>query len=135
MKQDISSTDIQDEKYLKPVLDDDAFIFSLDDLPDATENGEAVGKPAACDAANRVDSVSALRRRNAELAEELERVTRQFDSYRLAVQQTLDQRWGTEDQAESELSKSGAQRDNEKDASEYYWESYAGNGKLRIWNR
>jgi len=33
---DISQKDFEDEKYLKPVLEDDALLFNLDDLPEAT---------------------------------------------------------------------------------------------------
>ncbi|KAA8565911.1 hypothetical protein EYC84_009722 [Monilinia fructicola] len=41
--QSISKADLEDEKYLKPVLEDDAFLFSLDDLPDIVEQASGTG--------------------------------------------------------------------------------------------
>ncbi|KAI1472097.1 S-adenosyl-L-methionine-dependent methyltransferase [Daldinia caldariorum] len=127
--EDISWPDIDHEQYLKPVLDDDAVILGLFDLPELKpavqgSNGNGNGENAAL--------VDDLLKRNSELQEELARVKTQFDSYRVAVQQTLDERWGDVDQAEAESSaavKAGkGKEDGEKkeDDSQYYWDSYAG---------
>ncbi|KAI1382756.1 S-adenosyl-L-methionine-dependent methyltransferase [Hypoxylon trugodes] len=122
--EDISWSDIDHEQYLKPVLDDDAVILGLFDLPEL--------KPVAPtqDGSNG-DLVDDLLKRNNELQEELARVKTQFDSYRVAVQQTLDERWGDVDQAEAESAaakSAGKEKGGEKkeDESKYYWESYAG---------
>ncbi|OTA97195.1 hypothetical protein M434DRAFT_320314 [Hypoxylon sp. CO27-5] len=122
--EDISWSDIDQEQYLKPVLDDDAVILGLFDLPEL--------KPAEAQGAdgNNAALVDDLLKRNTELQEELTRVRAQFDSYRAAVQQTLDERWGDVDQAEAEsaAAKAGKGKGVEKkeDESQYYWESYAG---------
>ncbi|KAI0831622.1 S-adenosyl-L-methionine-dependent methyltransferase [Hypoxylon sp. FL0890] len=123
--EDISWLEIDQEQYLKPVLDDDAVILGLFDLPDL-KPAEAQGNSG--DNAALVDD---LLKRNTELQEELARVKAQFDSYRVAVQQTLDERWGDADQAEAEsaaaAAKAGKDKEVEKkDDSKYYWESYAG---------
>ncbi|KAI1139650.1 S-adenosyl-L-methionine-dependent methyltransferase [Hypoxylon sp. FL0543] len=122
--EDISWSDIDQEQYLKPVLDDDAVILGLFDLPEL-KPAEAQG--AKGDNAAVVDD---LLKRNTELQEELARVKAQFDSYRAAVQQTLDERWGDVDQAEAEsaaaAAKAGKDKGVKKDESQSYWESYAG---------
>ncbi|KAI1780268.1 S-adenosyl-L-methionine-dependent methyltransferase [Hypoxylon cercidicola] len=120
--EDLSWCDIDHEQYLKPVLDDDAVILGLFDLPEL--------KPAGADMAQGGGDtvlVDDLLKRNTELQEELVRVKAQFDSYRVAVQQTLDERWGDVDQAEAEASsKKGKEVEKKEDSSKSYWESYAG---------
>ncbi|KAI1496427.1 hypothetical protein F5X99DRAFT_73654, partial [Biscogniauxia marginata] len=124
VSEDISAADIDHDQYLKPVLDDDAMILGLFDLPELTPAGSV--PPQADNAA----LVNDLLRRNNELQEELARITAQFESYRATVSQTLDERWGDVDQAEAESSGKAGQgkgKDAQKDDSKYYWESYAGN--------
>lgn len=118
--EDISTTDISGDQYLKPVLDDDAVIIGLFDLPEVAPEAAAAGSSNPED----------LAKRNAELAEQLARVTAQFENYRVTVQQTLDERWGDADQAEAEAKRAGklkAANEEPEDPSRYYWESYAGN--------
>lgn len=122
--EDIAWSAIDQEQYLKPVLDDDAVILALDDLPELA--------PAAAQGGGNAVLVDDLLKRNSDLQEELERVKAQFDSYRAAVSQTLDERWGDADQAEAEsaaaAAKAGKGKGVEKkvDESQYYWDSYAG---------
>lgn len=125
--EDIAWSAIDQEQYLKPVLDDDAVILALDDLPELA--------PAAAQGGGNAVLVDDLLKRNSDLQEELERVKAQFDSYRAAVSQTLDERWGDADQAEAEsaaaAAKAGKGKGVEKkvDESQYYWDSYAGVGE------
>ncbi|KAI0376582.1 S-adenosyl-L-methionine-dependent methyltransferase [Hypomontagnella monticulosa] len=121
--EDISWSDIDHEQYLKPVLDDDAVILGLFDLPELNPT-EAQGVTG--DNAGLVDD---LLKRHGELQEELARVKTQFESYRAAVSQTLDERWGDVDQAEADAAAKGkakAKDEKKEDESKYYWESYAG---------
>ncbi|KAH7040087.1 S-adenosyl-L-methionine-dependent methyltransferase [Microdochium trichocladiopsis] len=121
--EDISSADISSDEYLKPVLDDDAVILGLFDLPEVTADA-ATGDSA------KAASPEEMAKRNAELEEQLARMTLQFDNYRQSVQQLLDERWGDADQAEAEAKESGkgkAAAEEPLDPSRYYWESYAGN--------
>ncbi|KAI2611570.1 S-adenosyl-L-methionine-dependent methyltransferase [Hypoxylon fragiforme] len=130
--EDISWTSIDQEQYLKPVLDDDAVILGLFDLPELKPEAAAAAAATAAQGGSEA-LVDDLLKRNSELQEELARVAAQFDSYRVAVQQTLDERWGDVDQAEAEAAAAAAKAGKGKDAvaekkddSKSYWESYAG---------
>lgn len=128
LPEDISLADIEDDRYLKPVLDDDALIMCLDDLP---EPSAPVGEAKQSEV-----SPEDLIKRNSELQAELEALAKQFNNYRLAVQQTLDTRWGEDDadapsKAPSAASKAQESSDAAKsgnDYSESYFASYARNG-------
>lgn len=138
MTEDISWTSIDQEQYLKPVLDDDAVILGLFDLPELKPEAAAAAAATAAQGGSEA-LVDDLLKRNSELQEELARVAAQFDSYRVAVQQTLDERWGDVDQAEAEAAAAAAKAGKGKDAvaekkddSKSYWESYAGAGEYYI---
>ncbi|TLD28934.1 hypothetical protein PspLS_03119 [Pyricularia sp. CBS 133598] len=137
LPKEITKEDLEDDKYLKPVLDDDAFIICLDDLPESSP--AATGKAAATAAP--AGDAEDLRTKNSELQAELDKLARQFADYRLAVQQTLDQRWGEDDAPAAAAAAGGASSsggaavaksadgavEKPKDDSKYYWESYAHN--------
>jgi hypothetical protein len=105
LPKDISAKDLEDEKYLRPVLENDALIFSLDEVLETINTDQ--------------DKDGNLAARNKELEEELEKLRDQFASYRLTVQETLDKRWG--DDTETTPTE-------KKDDSAYYFESYAAHG-------
>ncbi|KAK3683541.1 S-adenosyl-L-methionine-dependent methyltransferase [Podospora appendiculata] len=123
---EISQADLEDDRYLKPVLDDDALILCLDDLPEtgaaaAAASASASGLPSSgVDASLDVE----LKKSTAELQAELEQLTKQFTNYRLAVQKTLDERWQANDEPDDVP---GAKGGEAKDDSAYYFESYAHN--------
>ncbi|KAK8086845.1 hypothetical protein PG994_001819 [Apiospora phragmitis] len=124
-EQDITKALIEDDQYLKPVLEDDAVIIGLFDLPEL----EPEQAPASGAESSAVDD---LLKRNADLQEEISRITAQFESYRATVSETLDQRWGDAAEAEAAASKDkaltvAAGKKKPEDASKYYWESYATN--------
>ncbi|KAK4655889.1 Ribosomal protein arginine N-methyltransferase rmt3 [Podospora pseudocomata] len=133
---DIKASDLEDDSLLKPVLEDDALIVCLDDLPAA---GEAAPQAREIKQ-NEVPAVDELLRKNAQLQEELEKLSQQFSNYRLAVQQTLDQRWGEDDKPGSSKARAEApapapapatngteKKDNSPPEATYYFESYAHN--------
>ncbi|ROT43354.1 methyltransferase domain-containing protein [Sodiomyces alkalinus F11] len=107
----ITAETIKDDRYLKPVVDDDALILSLDEL-----DIDALDNEAASSAAENISSQD-LVALNSRLEEELAAVKSQFANYRLAVEQTLERRWGDDKDVESST----------KDESQYYWESYGAN--------
>lgn len=141
-----------DDRLLIPVLENDELIFYLDDLP-------ASPKPAKKAATATQANVDELLRKNSELQDQLDRLAQQFNNYRLAVEHTLDKRWGldgegNEDEKTSSLFMSAASAPSpgtstattvgpaqrtpdtaengsgsEQDDSAYYFESYAHNGK------
>ncbi|KZL68260.1 S-adenosylmethionine-dependent methyltransferase superfamily domain-containing protein [Colletotrichum tofieldiae] len=114
----ISAKDIADDRFMKPVIEDDALIMALTELdlddksPEATQ--QATSSPSS---------------REAQLEEELEKLRSQFASYRTAVEQTLDQRWGDDTvvATQSETLNGVDDKGVRKDESQYYWESYAAN--------
>ncbi|KAG5940451.1 hypothetical protein E4U59_002436 [Claviceps monticola] len=112
----ISREDIDDDRYLSPVLDNDAVLFSLDEILGVMSQDEEipVNKAKA--------PIDELLDRNKTLEAELHTVRERFANYRLAVEQTLDRRWGVDDVLHSPL----ISRPN--DASNSYFESYAANG-------
>jgi len=115
---EISQKDLDDEKYLRPVLEDDALLFSLDELPDVMEgvqgtNGQEVSNGS-------VELVS----RVSELEAELRRVQLQFDNYRASVSETLDDRWNEKDPSGA----AGSGQEEKRDDDSHYFSSYSYNG-------
>ncbi len=135
LPQEITAEHLADDKLLIPVLEDDALIFCLDELPASTpsqaqEKAKVADAPAAGHGGAPVDE---LLQKNAQLQAELEQLAKQFTNYRLAVEQTLDKRWGVDEEGEKgEASKTAdpvVPEKKQKDESTYYFESYAHNGK------
>jgi protein arginine N-methyltransferase 3 len=114
---EISLGDIEDDCYLKPVLENDAVIYSLDEVLESTNDASSTEPSGAVD-----ESSSELHKHNKSLEAELNSIRESFANYRLAVEQTLDRRWG--DDTIPIASASG----KEKDSSGYYFESYAAHG-------
>ncbi|OAA59671.1 arginine methyltransferase [Niveomyces insectorum RCEF 264] len=138
---EISAADIEPDTYLKPVLDDDALILCLDNLPSPQTQGR---QPSAADVAGIAGEAAKaapdgdVRRTNEALQAQLDSVTRQFENYRLAVQQTLDQRWGADDEqtkdgkdgkdAKAGKAATSLPKQDEQDAADgtdYYFQSYS----------
>jgi type I protein arginine methyltransferase len=109
---------LEDDRYLKPVLEDDALLFNLDDLPDVVPLDEVntFGIVAA-------DRSTELLGRVLELEQELRKTQSQFSNYKVAVQQTLDRRWSDE---VGTVASRGAGEKTDYDSS--YFSSYAYNG-------
>ncbi|KAI1128017.1 S-adenosyl-L-methionine-dependent methyltransferase [Nemania abortiva] len=130
VSENISLADIDDDAYLKPVLDDDAVIIGLYDLPELAVP-DAILSAQSNDTAALVND---LLKRNTELQEQLASVMFQYENYRADVSKTLDERWAetgadsnagkTNEAAGKGKSKDGVEE--KEDESKYYWESYAG---------
>lgn len=118
---DVSKADFEDEKFLKPVLEDDAVLFSLDELPEVTDDVQGANSDKGKD----VSGVSGpLAARVTELEEDLRRIQLQFDNYRSTVSQTLDERWNA-----SGPSKSSSTKEEKRDDDSHYFSSYSYNGQ------
>ncbi|KAG5985115.1 hypothetical protein E4U55_001364 [Claviceps digitariae] len=116
LPQQISCEDIDDERYLSPVLENDALIFSLDEALDLSNQDQETAADAG-----KTQVFDEVLDRNKTLESELHSIREKFANYRLAVEQTLDRRWGVDDIPSSPpVLKS-------KDTSSYYFESYAAN--------
>ncbi|KAJ6028255.1 hypothetical protein N7540_003831 [Penicillium herquei] len=113
---DVSSkSKFEDDLYLKPVLEDDALLYSLDDI--AEEEGEET-----------VPGTEAERRVQ-ELQEDLERLQTQFSEYRLAVQKSMEDQLNKEDESLGASAPSGkASGSKAQEVDEDYFASYAYNG-------
>merc|ERR1712000_710414 len=84
LPESISKEDLSSDELLKPVLENDALLFTLDEV---LEGADAEPSESA-DA-----SAQGLLARNKALEEELETLRNQYEQYRLTVEQTLDKRW------------------------------------------
>jgi hypothetical protein len=140
---DISATQLDNDVYLKPVLDNDTFLYTLDEIIPENEpaqtGGEAAGgfdtaAAAAAAAAAAGGPIDSLLSRNKVLEEELETLRDQFSNYRLAVEETLDRRWGVENDdaaaaSSADAGKASSKPAEKKDDSDYYFESYAAHGE------
>ena len=123
---DLSSVaNFQDEKYLKPVLEDDALLFTLDDVLLHLKEQESTSR-------NLLDTISP-EDRIARLENELSQVKAQYKSYRQTVEEVVDARWNAAHEALSSDDKNYKQSalSNEQPISEEdYFKSYGDYGKL-----
>lgn len=119
----ISREDFADDKFLKPVLEDDALIINLDDLP---ETSTQVGELGSIKAKEVTSSSGELVSRISELEEELKKMQLQFDDYRETVKQTLDDRWN---EKSTSGTSAGAQKEVKRDDDSHYFTSYSYNGQ------
>jgi len=115
-----SATEFEDEKYLQPILEDDALLFSLDDLSSSSQPGDASG-----DNANATTNTSP-EAKIAELEKQLQVVQSQYIEYRHQVEETLEKRWSDESTGKS-LGSVEAQS-GKPDYDGNYFDSYSYNG-------
>lgn len=127
----ISSKSVfQDDHYLLPVLEDDALLFSLDEVicsPEALiQDIDSIERQG-----HALDDDSTPKRVR-ELHDELLHVQQQFKAYRAAVDETLETRWNNEDAAARssqdhvhKIKKADRAKNDESD----YFTSYSYNGQ------
>ena len=76
-----------DEKFMQPVLEDDALLFSVDELESMESEDANNGKqPEGSNQSDATDEV-------AQLMEQLSKLQTKFDVYREQVSETLEKRW------------------------------------------
>jgi protein arginine N-methyltransferase 3 len=117
-KPDISSKSVfEDDKFMQPVLEDDALLFSLDDVlgGQSDEAAQASDMPIG----SSKDQVT-------ELEQELAKLRFQFSEYRSAVEKTLDERWTEPTEEEASKKKD----ENHQDPG--YFDSYSYNGEFLL---
>lgn len=116
---DVSSkSNFEDEVYLKPVLEDDALLYSLDDIED--QDPEVPGGTEA-------------ERRVTELQEDLERLQSQFSEYRIAVQKSMEEQLSKEDEKLISAASSAQKSTSKAEAIDSdYFSSYSYNGMLAL---
>lgn len=111
---DVSSkAQFEDDAYLKPVLEDDALLYSLDDIAEEQDEDKAPGNDSD--------------RRVVELQEELERLQTQFSEYRIAVQQSLEDQLTQEDEKLQPEAPEKKSTDKTEEVDADYFSSYSYN--------
>jgi protein arginine N-methyltransferase 3 len=106
-----------DEKFMQPVLEDDALLFSVDEL-ESMETGDAnAGKQpeSSNESGNATDEV-------AQLKEQLSKLQTKFDVYREQVSETLEKRW-----SDAPSKDDGAAEAKAKRYDDSYFDSYSFN--------
>lgn len=119
LKPDISSKSVfEDDKYLQPALEDDALLFSIDELID---QGTVEQPNAENGTAGSTDE------RVNELEDQLNQLRLQFAEYRSVTEKALDDKWtGAE---ASNVDGQAAKREKvDKEYDQGYFDSYSYNG-------
>lgn len=117
MSTQISKESIEDDKYLQPVLEDDALLFSLDEVDEVP-----IAPPHGPDTSPRnADDV----RKIAELKDEIERLDTQHSEYVKFVTKTLDQQW--EQRPAGSFPAPSDKAKDQKDSDDGYFQSYSYN--------
>ncbi|KAE9975347.1 hypothetical protein BLS_002660 [Venturia inaequalis] len=115
-----SAAEFNDDKYLQPVLEDDALLFSLDDISPSTQQGDNI--LATSEAADANPSPEA---KIAHLERQLQNVQSQYKEYRHQVEETLEKRWTDESTGNS--STSADAQSGKPDYDGNYFDSYSYN--------
>jgi type I protein arginine methyltransferase len=118
----ISYSDFEAEEYLKPVMEDDALLFNLDDLPEPVYEHKTANTDS-----NATDGIKLLTR-IAELEDELQKTQSQFSNYRSKVIKTLDERWKDQPLGPDSNTPKGVGKEVKSDDDSYYFSSYSYNG-------
>lgn len=116
-----SAAEFNDDKYLQPVLEDDALLFSLDDISPSTQQGDNI--LATSEAADANPSPEA---KIAHLERQLQSVQSQYKEYRHQVEETLEKKWTDESTGNS--STSADAQSGKPDYDGNYFDSYSYNG-------
>lgn len=127
---DVSSKALfEDDRFLRPVLDDDPLLYSLDELDDS-EDKQGSGQLAAAEASEAAETSAVTR--VIELQEQLQRLQEQFTQYRLTVNKTLDDRWNREEAISTRGTQGRSQPNGVvavHDDDSHYFTSYSYNGQ------
>ncbi|PGH03750.1 protein arginine N-methyltransferase 3 [Blastomyces parvus] len=114
-----------DERYLRPVLEDDALLYNLDDLAEESDlDQKAGGKDGSgLKEAESTDPTSRIR----ELEDELERMRSDFEEYKAIVKRSLDKELNSAVSGAAEKPEpSGSGKFHEAESG--YFTSYSYNG-------
>ncbi|KAL1978700.1 hypothetical protein VTN31DRAFT_1559 [Thermomyces dupontii] len=119
-KPDVSSRSLfDDDVYLKPVIEDDALLYNLDDIALDDDGLQSENH-------RKTDTEAQLR----EVQEELCRLQEQFSNYRLAVQQSLNVQLSNDDDdppQPTNVDRNDARRSITEEVDSDYFKSYSYN--------
>lgn len=116
----------KDDQYLLPVLEDDALLYSLEDIAGSEgPGGRSMGQPMSV-ASQEVKAESRI----AELEEQLEELQQQFKNYKETVDKTLETRWDSSDSSDApSSSRPAGDCRSVPDEDKHYFHSYSYNGE------
>ena len=115
----LQRSDIEDEKYLHPVLKDDALLYGVDEINEESSHTDKNGQ------AEDGNETKLLKAEITALEDELATVKSRFEQYKQTAKKVMDDRYAT-------LSaQSGAESadDTSTDADTGYFDSYGNNGE------
>ncbi len=112
-----------DDKYLEPVLKDDALLYNLDEVGDGPEPLHRDDEDKASK-----DDPKILHAKIAELEEQLERLNSQFASFRETVKVVMDERLEAQTATLSSSLDAEGGAEKTKEAEQSYFKSYSYNG-------
>ncbi|MCJ1224960.1 hypothetical protein MMC12_001607 [Toensbergia leucococca] len=126
MKLNVSSkAAFEDDRYLQPVLENDALLYSMEDVVE-----DVSGREMHPDDENftplTAENIGA-ERRIVELRGELQHLQAQFDDYRQTVSNTLDVRWDSDETSSGPSLQDTNNKDPAKDDDSHYFTSYSYN--------
>ena len=131
---DLSSREpFQEECYLKPFLDHDPLLYSLEDIVGSFDRITPTVTNGDMDELPRTEDLT--RSRIATLEMELDQLRRQFSAYRETVDKTLENRWndnvenGTADSRNAAIS--NGIKTIPRDDDSHYFSSYSSNGQWK----
>lgn len=124
-KPDVSSKSLfDDDVYLKPVLEDDALLFSLDGILQSAKHDDKLENGLRLEPAKAVEQDAF--QRITDLEAQLQQLSSQFANYRLAVGKTLDERW--DDREGNTAASTTPEQQAHRNDDTHYFDSYAYNG-------
>jgi type I protein arginine methyltransferase len=138
LKPDVSSSTLfQAHKYLEPVLEDDALLYSIGDFldiidgsaflefPAVLDGGESPNQPAEKGKAKEAPEAAVTR--VSELEMQLRRIQAEFSAYKQQVAETLDKRWHEAEPVAAVAGTSPSAKADDKGYEKGYFDSYSYN--------
>ena len=114
----------QDDRYLIPVLEDDALLYSLEDVLSLDKlSGQAPEQLNSNGTTEREAVVRVL-----ELEAQLRQLQQQFEDYRVTVDKALESRWNSNDGSSEETAQL-RKHENAEHEDTGYFQSYSYNGE------
>lgn len=131
-KPDLSTKQLfENERFLRPTLEDDALLYSLEDLKDNQASSQ--DRNSSRDPPVQADKTPDLLARVTELEAELRLHQQQFVDYKKAVDEVLEGRWNSSEapkHLESATSTTNGTMAARQDDDAHYFQSYSNIGRL-----
>lgn len=131
---DLSSKSLfDDDQYLQPILEDDALLYSLDDINECIETRELPTRNGNSKISSSEDDGAGTVGRVVELEKTLHRLQQEYRNYRETVDKTLNHRWHSTEDASFSANRAAKSINGTpllQDNDSYYFSSYSTNGRF-----